>query len=167
MGDDPHREGLKDTPDRVSRSWKEMFCGYDKRPESVLTSFAAGNYDEIVLVKNIEFYSTCEHHLLPFVGTAAIAYIPDGKIVGLSKLPRLLDIYAKRLQVQERITTQVTEALNEHLKPKASACVLSARHLCMGCRGVRQADAITVTSSMTGAFRDNHPARMELMRLIG
>lgn len=167
VGDDPTREGLKETPNRVRKSWDELFSGYRKNPASVFKTFDAGTYDEIVLLKNVEFFSTCEHHMIPFVGTASIAYIPDHKIIGLSKLARLLEIFTRRLQVQEKITTDVVAALMEHLEPKGAACVLKAKHFCMCARGVNKQRSEMVTSCLKGAFRDNPAARAELFQLIG
>ena len=168
IGENPNREGLRETPERVVRALVEMTSGYSLDPKDVLKLFPSEGYDEIVALKDIPFASICEHHLLPFVGIAHIGYIPapHGVIVGLSKLPRLLDIYTKRLQIQERITTQVTSALNMYLQPLASGCILEATHCCLSCRGVRR-EGVMVTSSMTGAFRDNSDARAEFLRLIG
>lgn len=166
IGDHPGREGLLKTPDRVIRSWKELYSGYEKNPADIFTVFDSEGHDEIVLLKNIEFFSTCEHHMLPFFGKAHIAYIPDEKIVGISKLARLLEIYSRRLQVQERIGMQVVRALDEFLKPLGSACILEAQHFCMISRGVNKQNSIMVTSALTGAFKSEHDARNELMRLI-
>lgn len=166
IGEDPEREGLRETPDRVLRSYQEMFSGYGKSPEEVMKMFEDGACDEIVLLRDVAFWSHCEHHLLPFHGVAHIAYVPDGKIIGLSKLARLLEIYSRRLQVQERLTTQVTQALMDHLKPRGAACVVEATHLCMSCRGVKQSTARMVTSSLLGCFRDDPSSRSELLSLI-
>lgn len=165
IGDDPDREGLKETPNRVLRSYSELFAGYHQDPASILKTFEDGACDELVLLKGIEFWSFCEHHLLPFSGSAHIAYIPNKRIVGISKLARLLEVYSRRLQVQERITTQVTAALDEHLKPLGSACVLEASHSCMTCRGVNKQHSIMVTSSLTGEFRKAE-VRAELFNMI-
>ena len=150
------RPGMIETPARVAKAWMEWTSGYEADPELILKTFEDGaeNYDEMVIVKEIPFYSHCEHHMAPFFGTAAIAYIPDGRIVGLSKLSRLLDCFARRFQVQERITQQVTGALMEHLQPKGAACVIRARHLCMESRGIKKAGSQTVTSSLQGVFRE-------------
>lgn len=166
IGEDFMREGLIETPARVIRSWEELYAGYRQDPSAILKSFTDGACDEMVLLKNIEFYSTCEHHMLPFFGKAHIAYIPDGRVVGISKLARLLEIYARRLQIQERLGQQVTSALNQQLKPKGAACILEAQHFCMTSRGVQKQDSIMVTSSLTGVFRDKPEARAELMTLI-
>jgi GTP cyclohydrolase I len=165
VGDDPDREGLKDTPDRVVRSYAELFAGYQVDPASVLKTFKDGACDELVLVKGISFTSFCEHHMLPFFGEAHVAYIPKGRIVGLSKLARLVEVFARRLQVQERLTEQITAALDEHVKPKGSACVIEARHACMMCRGVKKPSSVMVTSSLTGQFRDAE-VRQEFLSLI-
>lgn len=166
IGEDPEREGLLDTPNRVVKSWKELYAGYNKKPEDVLTTFAAGTYDQMVLLKDIEMYSTCEHHLLPFIGVAHIAYIPNERVIGISKLARLLDIYARRLQIQERIGEQVTQALMKHLQPLGAACVIEARHLCMAARGVEKQRSMMTTSSMKGVFLEDATVRDELMNLI-
>ena len=160
-------EGLKNTPKRVVESWDEIYSGYDKNPKEILNAtFNGEGYDGIVLLKDIEFYSTCEHHLLAFTGKAHVAYIPTDKIVGISKLARLVEVYAKRLQNQERITTQVADALIDHLKPLGAAVIIEASHSCMGCRGVKKNHAIMTTSAMRGVFFDKAEARAELMQLI-
>ena len=161
------REGLKNTPKRVVESWDEIYSGYNKNPKEILdATFNGEGYDGIVLLKDIEFYSTCEHHLLSFTGKAHVAYIPTDKIVGISKLARLVEVYAKRLQNQERITTQVADALIDHLKPLGAAVIIEASHSCMGCRGVKKNHAIMTTSAMRGVFFDKAEARAELMQLI-
>ncbi len=161
------REGLKNTPTRVVESWKELQSGYDKNPKEALNStFNGEGYDGIVLLKDIEFYSTCEHHMLPFTGKAHVAYIPTDRIVGISKLARIVEVYARRLQNQERITTQVADALEKHLKPLGAAVIIEASHACMGCRGVKKSHAIMSTSAMRGVFFDKAEARAELMQLI-
>lgn len=165
LGEDVERDGLKETPDRVVRAWTEMLSGYKRDPAEVMKVFD-DKCDEMVLVKNIEFTSFCEHHMLPFEGKAHVAYIPNGKVLGLSKIARVLEIYAQRLQIQERLTAQVAEALDDHLKPKGSACVIEATHFCMVCRGVKKQEARAVTSKLLGVFRD--PAvRGEFFNLIG
>ncbi len=166
IGENPDREGLVCTPDRVLRSYDELFSGYKQDPTELFTCFEDGACDEMVILKGLEFYSTCEHHLLPFFGVAHIAYIPDGKVIGISKLARLLDCFARRLQVQERLTTQITECIQENLQPLGSACVIEAKHLCMMCRGVRKQDSTMITSCLIGAFRTNSTARQELLQLI-
>jgi GTP cyclohydrolase IA len=165
-GDNPDREGLKETPTRVLRAYDEMFAGYRQDPAAVIKTFEDGTCDEMVVLKNIFFTSVCEHHLLPFTGHASVAYIPNKRIIGISKLARVLHIYAKRLQVQERLTTQITKALDEHLEPLGSACVIQATHFCMVCRGVGQQNSVMVTSSLTGEFRNDPLVRSEFMSLI-
>ena len=167
IGEDPERDGLKDTPARVARAYAEMFAGLRQTPEEVLaTTFDLG-HDELVLVKDIELYSTCEHHLVPFHGVAHIGYIPNenGRITGLSKLARLVDVFAKRPQVQERLTTQIADSLVRILEPRGAIVVLEAEHLCMSMRGVRKPGAKTTTSAVRGSLHD--PAtRAEAMALI-
>lgn len=160
------RPGLVETPDRVAKAWEEWGSGYDMDPSKILKTFEDGaeNYDEMVIVSDIPFYSHCEHHMAPFFGTASIAYIPEKEIVGLSKLGRILECFSRRLQVQERITQQVTNALMEHLKPKGAGCIIKARHLCMESRGLRKAGALTTTSSLEGVFREKD-VRMEFIML--
>lgn len=162
------REGLQETPYRATKAWKEWTAGYHQNPEAVLKTFEDGaqNYDGIVIVKNIPFYSKCEHHMADIFGTASFGYIPNKRIVGLSKFSRLLDVFAKRLQVQERLTTQVVEAFNQYVEPNAVGCVITARHMCMESRGVCKQGSETVTSCLRGAFRDNPTARKEFFDLI-
>jgi GTP cyclohydrolase I len=167
IGEDPDRDGLRDTPDRVARSYVEIFRGLREDPEEVLSTTFDLGHDEIVLVKDIEVYSTCEHHLVPFHGVAHVGYIPsrDGRITGLSKIARLVDVYAKRPQVQERLTTQVADAMVHVLQPRGVIVVIECEHLCMSMRGVRKPGARTVTSAVRGGLRD--PAtRAEVMSLI-
>jgi GTP cyclohydrolase IA len=166
IGEDPDRDGLKDTPERVARAYQEMFTGLETDPAEVLSKTFEIDHDEMVLVRDIEVWSTCEHHLLPFTGVAHVAYIPaKGRITGLSKLARLVDAYAKRPQVQERLTTQVADALVEHLHPQGVMVVIECEHLCMTMRGVRKPGAKTVTSAVRGVM--NSPAtRAEAMSLI-
>jgi GTP cyclohydrolase IA len=166
LREDPDREGLKDTPNRVIESYQELFSGYQHNVTEYFKTFEDVKCDEMVLVKNCEMYSTCEHHMLPFFGRAHIAYIPDGKVIGLSKLPRILEVYSRRLQIQERICEQVTEAINTHLKPKGSACIIEATHLCMCARGISKQHSTVTTSSITGVFRDKSEVRQELFSLI-
>lgn len=165
IGDDPEREGLQETPQRVFKAYQELFAGYRVNPESLFKTFDKEMYDEMVVLKDAEFTSWCEHHMLPFSGVAHIAYIPDGQIVGLSKLARLLDCYAKRLQVQERLTDQITYALKTYLKPLGAACVVEASHMCMSCRGVLKQRSSMITSSLLGEFR-NPEVRQEFFNLI-
>jgi GTP cyclohydrolase I len=167
IGEDPDRDGLRDTPDRVARSYVEIFRGLREDPEEVLSTTFDLGHDEIVLVKDIEVYSTCEHHLVPFHGVAHVGYIPsrDGRITGLSKIARLVDVYAKRPQVQERLTTQVADAMVHVLQPRGVIVVIECEHLCMSMRGVRKPGARTITSAVRGGLRD--PAtRAEVMSLI-
>lgn len=166
IGEDPKREGLVDTPKRVVKMWAEIYAGYKQDPKDLLTTFASDGYNQIVLLKDIELYSMCEHHMLPFFGKAHVAYIPGDKVIGISKLARLVDIYAKRLQIQERIGDQVTAALMEHLQPKGAACIIEATHMCMRMRGVAKQNSVMVTSSMAGVFMEKPEARQELMDLI-
>lgn len=167
VGEDPTREGLRDTPGRVARAWKSWTCGYGQDPKALLRTFEEGSkYDEMVVVKDIPFYSHCEHHLAPFFGTASIAYVPNGRIVGLSKLPRLLEVYARRLQVQERLTQQVADALMDTLQPRGAAVRVVARHLCMESRGVCKAGSETVTNALRGVFFDDAKTRGEFLQLV-
>jgi GTP cyclohydrolase I len=167
IGDDPTREGLAETPARVVRSYAELFSGYSVDPGSVIKTFKEDSCDEMVVVKDVEFYSTCEHHMLPFFGKAHIAYIPNGRVVGVSKLVRLLEVFARRLQIQERLCEQVTAALDTSLQPKGSACVLEAKHLCMTGRGVGKQHSVMVTSSLTGVFKDSSSqARQEFLSMV-
>lgn len=168
IGEDPDRDGLHDTPSRVARMYAEVCSGLHENPaEHLSTTFEAG-HDEMVMVRDIPLYSLCEHHLIPFLGKAHVAYIPNdtGRVTGLSKLARLVDGYAKRPQVQERLTRQVAEAIEAELNPQGVLVVIEAEHLCMSMRGVRKAGASTVTSSVTGIFRDNVATRAEAMRFL-
>lgn len=168
LGEDPDRPGLQETPQRVMKAWQFWTSGYSVNPKSVLKEFEDGgeHYDEMILVKGIPFYSHCEHHLAPFFGTADIAYIPNKRIVGLSKMSRLLEVYARRLQVQERLTAQVADALMEHLRPRGAAVVIRARHLCMESRGIQKQGSETVTQIMRGVFFEDAKARAEFMDAV-
>lgn len=167
IGEDPARDGLKETPKRVAKAYAEMFRGYHEDPASVMKVFELDDCDEMVILRNIEFNSFCEHHMLPFIGRAHIAYLPDHKVIGISKLARLLDIFAARLQIQERIGIQVTTALDQYLTPRGSACVIEAKHMCMSCRGVSKQHSEMITSSLTGVFLEpGNSARQEFMSLI-
>ena len=167
VGDDPDREGLRQTPDRIVRSWKELYAGYTQRAEDVLvTQFQAEQYDEMVLLRDFEFFSTCEHHMLPFYGKAHIAYLPNEKIVGLSKLARLTDMFARRLQVQERLSYQIATELQRVLKPKGVAVMIEAKHQCMCSRGVRKQEGEMVTSCLLGAFKEDLASRTEFLALV-
>ncbi|HIE48684.1 MAG TPA: GTP cyclohydrolase I FolE [Gammaproteobacteria bacterium] len=167
-GDDPSREGLLETPKRVVESYKEFYAGYDQDPEEVLSKVfeEVEGYDEIIIVKDILLESHCEHHMVPILGKAHVAYIPDKRIVGISKLARLVDLYAKRLQTQEAMTVQIADTIERVLKPKGVAIVIEAAHQCMSSRGVHKIETSTVTSRMLGAFRENPKSRMEFMNLI-
>lgn len=167
VGENPDREGLLETPARVAKAWAHWCSGYGKRPEDILKVFEDGaeKHDQMVMVKDIPIYSHCEHHLAPIFGTATIAYIPNGKIVGLSKLSRLADMYARRLQVQERLTDQIADALFEHLKPVGCGVLVKARHMCMESRGICQQGHHTITSALRGVFVGDGVARSEFMSL--
>jgi GTP cyclohydrolase I len=165
IGEKPDREGLRNTPARVVRAYDEMMRGYKEDPKRILTAIFTENCDEIVLLRGVRFSSLCEHHLLPFTGVATVGYLPSGKVVGLSKLARLVECFARRLQIQERMTQQIAEALQEHLHPQGVGVVIRAHHHCMGCRGVEQPDAEMVTSAMTGLFRENAATKAEFMSL--
>jgi GTP cyclohydrolase IA len=168
LGEDPDRQGLLRTPKRVADSFKFLTSGYAKNPEDVLNNAVFDEpYDEMVIVKEIDFYSLCEHHLLPFWGRAHIAYIPNGKIVGLSKLPRLVEVFARRLQVQERLTQQVADSVENAVHPLGVAVVIEAFHLCIAMRGVEKQNAFATTSAMRGVFQDDRATRSEFMNLIG
>jgi GTP cyclohydrolase I len=167
IGEDPGREGLLETPDRVCRAWIEMTEGYRVSPSAVLSTTFEGDSDEMIVLKDINFTSCCEHHLLTFSGKAHVAYLPaHGRIVGLSKLARIVDVFAKRLQVQERMTQQIAHAIKDELKPAGVAVVIEGQHSCMCVRGVRKQGATMLTSSLHGIFRDNSATRAEFMSLI-
>ncbi|MFB6280037.1 MAG: GTP cyclohydrolase I FolE [Salinibacter sp.] len=167
LGEDTDREGLADTPRRVAQAYQFLMHGYALDPREILQQAVfEEDYDEMILVKDIEIYSLCEHHMLPFYGKAHVAYIPDGQIVGLSKIPRTVEVFARRLQVQERLTLQIRDAIDEVVNPLGTAVVIEAKHLCMMMRGAEKQNSATTTSSVSGEF-DNHPTRDEFMRLIG
>lgn len=168
VGEDPDREGLRETPGRVARACLEVFAGLHEDPTEVLAKTFAEDHQELVLVRDIPIYSLCEHHLLPFYGMAHIGYIPgdDGRVTGLSKLARLVDLYAKRPQVQERLTSQVADALMEHLGAQSAIVVIECEHLCMGMRGIRKPGATTTTSAVRGGFRTSAASRSEVLSLI-
>ena len=168
VGEDPDRPGLQDTPARVARAYAETFAGLWQDPSEILATTFDEDHDELVLVKDIPMYSTCEHHLVPFHGVAHIGYIPgeDGRVTGLSKLARLVEVYARRPQVQERMTSQIADALSDVLKPRGVLVVIEAEHLCMAMRGIRKPGAVTVTSAVRGIFRENAATRSEAMSLI-
>jgi GTP cyclohydrolase I len=168
LGEDPDRDGLRDTPARVARAYAEQFAGLGMRPADVLTTVFDADHDEMVLVRDIELYSTCEHHLVPFFGRAHVGYIPNekGQITGLSKLARLVDLYARRPQVQERMTSQIADALMDTLEPRGVVVIIEAEHLCMSMRGVRKPGAKTVTSAVRGCFLSSKSTRAEAMSLL-
>ena len=166
IGEDPGREGLLETPRRVAKAYNELFAGYKMNPASVFKHFDADGCDQMVLLKDVEIYSTCEHHLLPFFGKAHIAYIPNKRVIGVSKLARLMDVFARRMQIQERIGEQITTALMEHLQPKGAACVIEAQHFCMKARGVGKQHSLMVTSSLKGCFLEEADTRAEFFNLI-
>jgi GTP cyclohydrolase IA len=168
LGEDPTREGLKNTPGRYAKSMEFLTSGYGKKTKDVIGNalFEEGS-SEMVIIRDIELFSLCEHHMLPFYGKAHVAYIPDGKIIGLSKIPRLIDMYARRLQVQERLTSQISSELMKVLKPQGVAVIIEAFHLCMMMRGVEKQNSYTITSSMQGVFREHEATRKELLHLLG
>jgi GTP cyclohydrolase I len=167
VGEDVTREGLLKTPERVLKAYEFIFGGYKEDPQVILNSamFASSN-DEMVLIKDIEFYSTCEHHLLPIIGRAHVAYIPDGKVVGLSKIPRVVDVFARRMQIQEQLTEQIADALMQSIAPKGVAVVIQARHMCMEMRGVEKISSTTTSSALRGLFKRDEKTRMEFFSLI-
>jgi GTP cyclohydrolase IA len=166
LGQDPYREGLRETPDRVIRAFEEMTSGYKESPKVLLgTTFDAESYDELIIVRDIEFVSLCEHHLMPFEGTATVGYLPDRRIVGLSKIPRLVDCFAKRLQVQERLTVQISNAISSWLEPLGCGTIIKAYHSCTACRGVKKRNVEMVTSSLLGVFREDYKIRGEFLGL--
>jgi GTP cyclohydrolase I len=167
LGEDPDREGLERTPERVEKSLRFLTSGYGQDPNALINQalFTVG-YDEMVLVKDIDVFSMCEHHLLPFYGKAHVAYIPNGRVVGLSKIPRLVDMLARRLQVQERLTVQIAETIRDTIHPKGVGVVVEAVHFCMMMRGVEKQNSVAVTSCMLGGFRDRQPTREEFLELI-
>ena len=168
IGEDPSRDGLARTPERVRRMYDELTAGYHVDPDALMNGACFSvDYDEMVVVRDIEFFSLCEHHLLPFIGKAHVGYLPRGQVIGLSKIPRIVDMFAQRLQIQERLTVQVADFLMERLEPKGVACVVEAAHLCTMMRGVKKQEATMVTSSMTGTFRRDARTRAEFMGLIG
>jgi len=167
LGEDPGRDGLMKTPQRVDGALRYLTSGYRKDADQILNGALFDvAYDEMVIVKNIEVFSLCEHHMLPFFGKCHVAYIPNGKVIGLSKIPRLVDMYARRLQVQERLTTQIAETINTKIDPKGVAVVIEAQHLCMIMRGVEKQNSIAVTSSMLGSFKENQDTRSEFLSLL-
>ena len=166
IGEDPSREGLRRTPVRVKQSLRFLTSGYRQDPKKILNRCFSVRQDEMVIVKDIDFFALCEHHLLPFFGKCHVAYLPDKAVVGLSKIPRLVDVFARRLQVQERLTTQIAEAIQEHVKPRGVAVVMEAEHLCLMMRGVQKQNTRAVTSAMLGLFRTSDKTRAEFLTLI-
>jgi GTP cyclohydrolase I len=167
LGEDPDREGLVNTPTRVERSLKFLTSGYDVDVDQILNgALFSVDYSEMVIVRDIDFYSLCEHHLLPFFGKCHVAYIPRARVIGLSKIPRLVEVFSRRLQIQERLTAQIAETINEKVAPLGVAVVMEATHLCMSMRGVEKQNSFAVTSTMLGAFRDNARTRMEFLELV-
>jgi GTP cyclohydrolase IA len=166
IGEDPNREGIKATPERVARMYCELMAGMDEEPREHVKSVFTEKYNEIVLLRDIPFYSICEHHLMPFIGLAHVAYLPDGKVLGVSKLARIVDCFARRLQVQERLTNQIAEFIMKSLKPKGVAVVLEASHRCMTIRGIKKPGSVMVTSAVRGLFRKDPRSRNEIMSLI-
>jgi GTP cyclohydrolase I len=167
-GDDPEREGLLDTPKRVAKAYREMFGGYDRSPAEELgrTFEEVAGYDDMVLVKDISFHSHCEHHMVPIIGKAHVGYLPDGKVVGLSKIARVVDIFAQRLQTQEAMTAQIAGAIQETLNPRGVAVMIEAEHMCIAMRGIRKQGSTTLTSTFTGAFRDNPEEQVRFISMV-
>ena len=167
IGEDPNREGLIKTPSRVAKAWGFLTEGYQQDPKEILSQalFTTSN-DEMVVVRDIEFYSTCEHHMLPIIGRAHVAYIPDGKVVGLSKIPRIVNVFARRLQIQEQMTEQIADAISKSINPKGVAVVLHARHMCMEMRGVEKINSTTVSSALRGLFKSDQRTRSEFYNII-
>lgn len=167
VGEDPSREGLLETPQRVRKAYEFIYGGYKEDPREILSKalFSSSN-DEMVLIKDIEFYSTCEHHLLPIIGRVHVAYIPDGKVVGLSKIPRVVNVFARRMQIQEQLTEQIADAIMDTIKPKGVAVVVQARHMCMEMRGVEKINSATTSSALRGLFKRDEKTRAEFFSLI-
>lgn len=166
IGEDPDREGLVETPKRVVKAYKELFAGYNQDPKDLFKVFSADGYDQMIISKDIEFYSFCEHHMIPFFGKVHIAYIPKDKVIGLSKLARITEVYARRLQIQEQLTNQIANAINDLLKPKGVAVVVEGQHMCQTMRGIKKQNATMTTSAMLGNFREQIETREEFLRLI-
>ena len=168
-GDNPEREGLKETPKRVIKSYKDFFSGYNSDPREILSKKfkEVDGYDEIIILKNIRLESHCEHHMVPFIGTAHVGYLPKNKVVGLSKLARLVEAFAKRLQIQEKLTAQIANAIDEVLQPKGVGVIIEASHLCVATRGIHKPDSKMVTSRMLGSFRNDQATRKEFLDLVG
>lgn len=167
IGEDPEREGLIDTPARVVRAWERLYGGYKEDPAEVLSTTFCEACEDMVVLRDIEFYSTCEHHMIPFFGRASVGYIPGDRVVGVSKLARLVECFARRLQIQERLTNQVANAIDKYLSPKGVAVVMEAKHLCMVARGVEKQNSVMVTSAVRGAFKNSVATRNEFMAQVG
>ena len=165
IGEDPEREGLQKTPERIAKAYADLCVGYKQNPSELITTFKGENYDEMIIVKDIEFYSMCEHHILPFFGKVTIGYIPNEKIIGISKMPRLIEVFSRRLQNQERMTDQIADAMLKYLKPKGIGVVVSAQHLCMMSRGIEKQGASVVTSALRGLFKNRYETRSEFLNL--
>lgn len=166
IGDDPKREGLIETPKRIIKSWEKLFEGYKKNPKDIFKTFIEGSCDEMVILKDIEFYSYCEHHFLPFFGKIHIGYLPNKKVIGISKLARLIDIYARRLQIQEKMVSQIANAIMKYLKPKGCIVIAEAKHLCMISRGVEKKNSKMICSAIRGIFKKNNKIRNEFLNII-
>jgi GTP cyclohydrolase I len=167
VGEDPDREGLAKTPERVAKALRFLTRGYQQSPDDIIgKALFTVQYDEMVIIKDIDVFSLCEHHLLPFFGKAHVAYIPNGQVIGLSKIPRLVDMYARRLQVQERLTVEIAQTIQERIQPRGVGVVIEAMHFCMIMRGIEKQNSAAVTSCMLGAFRDHQPTREEFLELI-
>ena len=167
IGEDPTREGLLGTPLRVMKSWKEIYSGYNKDPKDCLTTFTeTAGYSQMILLKDVEMFSMCEHHILPFFGIAHVAYIPDGKVIGISKLARLVDIFSRRLQIQERLCEQITDAIMENLQPLGAACFIQATHMCMRMRGCNKQNSVMETTSLKGVFLEDFSVKSEFLSRI-
>lgn len=166
IGDDPNREGLLETPERVVKAYDEIFRGYHMDPKEILRKRFTTRSQELVVLNNIDLYSTCEHHMLPFHGKCHIGYLPNGNVIGVSKLARVMDVYARRLQIQEELTIQIAEALNREISPRGVAVLIEAQHMCMSCRGVNQQETSMVTSAMLGVFKSDHKLKADFLRLI-
>lgn len=167
IGENPGREGLLETPERVIKSWEKLYGGYKQNPEDIMKTFKEEDFDELVLLKNMEFFSTCEHHMLPFFGSMSIGYIPNGKILGVSKLARIAEIYCRRLQIQERLVSQIADGIEKYLNPLGVMVVAEAQHFCMTARGVEKQHSKMVTSAVRGVFKTNINPREEMLKLIG
>jgi GTP cyclohydrolase I len=168
VGEDPDRQGLRETPERISRMYEELLAGYKTSPQEIINGAIFDiKYDEMVVVKDIDFYSLCEHHLLPFFGSCHVAYVPNGRIVGLSKIPRIVEVFSRRLQVQERMTVEIADFLDDLLHPEGVAVVVEGYHLCMAMRGIKKAEAKMLTSSMRGVFKKDPRTRTEFLSFIG